>query len=106
MGSWRDGRSGSFEMGARHGAWCLGCCWALMAALFALGVMSLTWMILVAALIALEKTLPWPRAATWGTALVLVVLAVWVAAAPETLPGLTTPAGAAGDGMDSMQVMQ
>ena len=49
-------------MGAGHGAWCLGCCWALMAALFALGVMSLAWMVFVAALIALEKTLPWrPR---------------------------------------------
>ena len=45
-------------MGARHGAWCVGCCWALMAALFALGVMSLAWMAFVAALIALEKTLP------------------------------------------------
>ena len=55
-------------MGAKHGAWCVGCCWALMAALFALGVMSLAWMAFVAALIALEKTLPWRRVATYGTA--------------------------------------
>lgn len=38
---WRDGRAGALKMGALHGAWCAGCCWALMAALFALGVMSL-----------------------------------------------------------------
>ena len=50
-------------MGVRHGAWCLGCCWALMVALFALGAMSLTWMAVLAALIAAEKLLPWRRIA-------------------------------------------
>src|SRR5205814_4571328 len=40
LGSWRDGRSGALRMGAKNGAWCVGCCWALMAALFALGIMS------------------------------------------------------------------
>jgi predicted metal-binding membrane protein len=40
VGSWRDGLAGAVGMGARHGASCVGCCWALMAALFALGVMS------------------------------------------------------------------
>ena len=49
---WRDGRAGALELGVRHGAWCLGCCWALMAALFAVGVMSLGWMALIAAFIA------------------------------------------------------
>jgi predicted metal-binding membrane protein len=91
MGSWRDGLQGAFEMGARHGAWCVGCCWALMASLFALGVMSLAWMAFVAALIALEKTLPWGRAVTWGTAAVLLVLGVALIAAPDAIPGLTTP---------------
>src|SRR5829696_3474662 len=57
--SWRDGLWGAVDMGARHGAWCVGCCWALMASLFAVGVMSLAWMALVAALIAVEKLLPW-----------------------------------------------
>lgn len=56
LGSWRDGVRGGLIMGTRHGAWCVGCCWALMASLFALGVMSLIWMALVTALIALEKT--------------------------------------------------
>ena len=93
LGAWRDGPRGALEMGARHAAWCLGCCWALMAALFALGVMSLAWMALVAALIALEKTLPWRRVATWSTTLVLVVLAVGLLAAPHAIPGLVVPAG-------------
>jgi predicted metal-binding membrane protein len=91
LGAWRDGWRGALRMGARHGAWCLGCCWALMAALFALGVMSVVWMALVAALIALEKTLPWRRAATWSTAAVLVGLALLVLTAPDAVPGLTHP---------------
>jgi predicted metal-binding membrane protein len=98
LGSWRDGVSGAFELGARHGAWCVGCCWALMASLFALGVMSLSWMAFVAALIALEKTLPWKRAATWASAAMLVVLGVLLIAAPGAIPGLTVP-GAGGGAM-------
>ena len=95
IGSWRDGRAGALRMGAGHGAWCLGCCWALMAALFALGVMSLAWMAVVAASIALEKTLPWRRAATWGAAAVLLALAIAVVAVPHDVPGLTIPGGPA-----------
>jgi predicted metal-binding membrane protein len=94
VGSWRGGLAGALNMGARHGAWCVGCCWALMAALFALGVMSLAWMAFVAALIALEKTLPWGRAATYATALVLLVLGVVLIAAPDAIPGLTVPGDA------------
>ena len=66
LGAWRDGRIGSLQMGVRHGAWCVGCCWALMASLFALGVMSIVWMAFVAAIIAAEKTLPWRRVAVYG----------------------------------------
>jgi predicted metal-binding membrane protein len=91
IGSWRDGVFGALRMGARHGGWCVGCCWALMAALFALGVMSIAWMALVAALIAAEKTLPWGRAATWGTAALLFALGVLLVAAPDAIPGLTIP---------------
>jgi predicted metal-binding membrane protein len=93
LGSWRDGNRGALEMGARHAAWCLGCCWALMAGLFALGVMSITWMALIAGLIALEKTLPWRRTATWGTAALLLVLAIAVLAFPHDVPGLVVPGG-------------
>jgi predicted metal-binding membrane protein len=91
LGGWRDGWSGALRMGARNGAWCVGCCWALMASLFALGVMSVTWMAVVAGLIAIEKTIPWPRVATYGTTIVLVVLAVTMLVAPDALPGLTVP---------------
>jgi predicted metal-binding membrane protein len=105
LGKWRDGPRGALEMGARHGAWCLGCCWALMAALFALGVMSLAWTALVAALIAFEKTLPWGRAVTWTTAAVLLALAVALVAVPHSLPGLVVPGAAHGDG-HAMNVMR
>jgi predicted metal-binding membrane protein len=91
LGSWRGGRSGAVKMGARNGAWCVGCCWALMAALFALGVMSSIWMAVVAALIAAEKILPWRRTATLGTAAVLLALGVMVLVAPDALPALTVP---------------
>lgn len=97
--SWRDGRVGALRMGIAHGAWCLGCCWALMAALFALGVMSVGWMILVAALIALEKLAPWQWLATRGVAIVLVVLGIAVATVPSDVPGLTIP-GSADDAMN------
>jgi predicted metal-binding membrane protein len=91
LGSWRDGLSGALRMGAKHGAWCVGCCWALMASLFALGVMSVAWMALVAALIALEKTLPWGRVATYGSAAILLILAVLLVAVPDLAPGPTVP---------------
>lgn len=91
LGSWRDGRRGALRMGAKHGAWCVGCCWALMASLFALGVMSLTWMALVAGLVAVEKTLPWRRVATYGTAAVLLTLGVLLLAAPHVVPALSIP---------------
>jgi predicted metal-binding membrane protein len=91
--SWQDGPAGALSMGARHGAWCLGCCWALMLALFALGAMSLTWMALLAALIAAEKLLPWRRIAIAAVAAVLVALGTGVAVAPADVPGLTLPGG-------------
>ncbi|GAB88684.1 DUF2182 domain-containing protein [Gordonia rhizosphera] len=91
LGHWRAGLSGALRMGAAHGMWCLGCCWALMASLFALGIMSITWMAFVTALITVEKLLPWRRVATYGTAAVLLVLGVLVATAPESVPGLTIP---------------
>jgi predicted metal-binding membrane protein len=91
LGSWRAGRSGALRMGAKNGAWCVGCCWALMASLFALGVMSIVWMAFVAGLIAVEKTLPWRRVATYGTAAILFALGVLLLAAPDAIPALTIP---------------
>jgi predicted metal-binding membrane protein len=94
LGSWRDGRWGAVRMGAKNGAWCVGCCWALMASLFALGVMSVSWMAFVAAIIAVEKTVPWRRrVVTYATAAVLLVLGILLLVAPDALPALTIPSG-------------
>jgi predicted metal-binding membrane protein len=90
LGSWRDGVGGAVRMGLKHGAWCVGCCWALMAALFALGVMSVFWMAVVAGVIAFQKTIPWRRAASFGAAGLLGLLALFVLLAPGALPWLTT----------------
>jgi len=100
---WRPGAAGALRMGIEHGGWCVGCCWALMAALFALGVMSLGWMAFIAALIAVEKLLPWKRLANRGIAVLLLVLGLAVATAPEDVPGLTPPDSAqARHAMNSM----
>ena len=103
---WHHGRSGALQLGVRHGAWCLGCCWALMAALFAVGVMSLGWMALIAAFIAGEKLLPWPAAARRTVAVLLLALGLGVAFAPAAVPGFSEPNdGRSGHG-DSMQIMR
>ena len=73
MTNWRDGTLGAFTMGLRHGAWCLGCCWALMLVLFAVGVMNLVWVFLLAGVVLLEKVSPMGRigARLVGAALML-----------------------------------
>ena len=60
--NWRDGRAGAFHMGVVHGAWCLGCCWALMALLFAGGIMNLVWIAGLAILVLIEKLARWGHA--------------------------------------------
>ncbi len=55
---WRDGPVGAFKMGLSHGAFCVGCCWALMLSGFALGSMSLIWMGGLTAIIAIETLAP------------------------------------------------
>jgi predicted metal-binding membrane protein len=89
---WRPGHLGALRMGVEHGGYCVGCSWALMAALFALGVMSLTWMAVVAALIAAERLLP--RPGRLGVALVLVALGTCVVLVPGQVPALAVPGSA------------
>ena len=84
LGSWRGGWSGALQMGAQNGAWCVGCCWALM---------SIVWMALVAAMIAFEKILPWRRVATYGTVAILFALGVLLLVAPDAIPAITIPGG-------------
>jgi predicted metal-binding membrane protein len=104
MTAWRPGRLGALRLGIEHGAWCVACCWALMAALFGLGVMNVGWMILIAALIAVEKMLPWKAVANRSIAVLLLVLGTSVAFVPGSVPGLTLPDSAeAGDAMKRME---
>jgi predicted metal-binding membrane protein len=98
---WRNGRAGALRLGLAHGAWCAGCCWALMAALFAVGVMSLGWMALIAAFIAGEKLLPWPLAAKRTVAIALLLLGLAVGLSPEDVPGFSVPDGHGVDGAGS-----
>jgi predicted metal-binding membrane protein len=86
-----DSRGSSLRAGIRHGGWCLGCCWALMAALFALGAMSIGWMVLISVLVAAERLLPWRGVASVGAASLLAALAIGLAAAPARVPMLTIP---------------
>jgi predicted metal-binding membrane protein len=88
---WRPGPVGALRMGIDHGRVCVASSWALMATLFALGVMSVGWMVFVAALVATEKLLPWQTVATRGIAVLLAVLGIALAFAPEDVPGLTVP---------------
>lgn len=70
---WRPGRGGALYMGLVHGAYCLGCCWALMLLLFVAGVMHLAWVALIAAFVFIEKLLPAGRITSRvaGVALIL-----------------------------------
>ena len=102
VGAWRGGPFGALRMGAKHGGWCIGCCWALMASLFALGVMSLVWMAAVAGLIAFEKLMPSRRSATYVTAGILLVVGVLLIAAPDAIPALTVPGDGSMSQMDQM----
>jgi predicted metal-binding membrane protein len=58
MSEWREGTKGVFVMGLRHGMFCLGCCWALMALLLVLGVMNLLWIAALAGFVLIEKVAP------------------------------------------------
>jgi predicted metal-binding membrane protein len=90
-GRWHSGRPGGLVMGLEHGGFCVGTSWALMAALFAIGVMNVAWMVVMAVVVALEKLLPWSRVAIAATAVFIVALGLAVAFAPHHVPGLTIP---------------
>jgi predicted metal-binding membrane protein len=89
--NWHDGPAGAVRMGIVHGAWCVGCCWALMASLFALGLMSIPWMIGIAVMIAVEKLLPRKRVANLLVAATLAALGLGIVLSPADVPWLTVP---------------
>ena len=81
----------ALRTGLENGIYCVGCCWGLMAVLFALGAMSLFWMVVVAGVIFAEKVLPHGVRLSRIVAPALVALGIWVAVSPSSVPGLTEP---------------
>jgi predicted metal-binding membrane protein len=88
---WREGNFGAVTMGFRHGLVCVGCCWALMAVMFAVGAMSLTWMALLTLFMFAEKVLPKGQKLAIPIASFLCVTGIWIAVSPGTAPLLKDP---------------
>jgi predicted metal-binding membrane protein len=75
---WRPGRRGALEMGLRHGALCVGCCWVVMSLLFYGGVMNLYWIVGLAVLVLLEKLLPAGDYLGSISGIVLIAWGLWL----------------------------
>jgi predicted metal-binding membrane protein len=82
MRRWRSGGWGAFRMGAEHGAYCVGCCWALMLLLFAGGVMNLTVIAALTAFVAFEKLAPIGVQSTRVSGALLIGVAAWLVFGP------------------------
>jgi predicted metal-binding membrane protein len=85
LNSWRDGYLGAFRMGFHHGAYCLGCCWSLMAVFFVVGTMNLVWMGILTLVIFMEKIIPRGVAMGKGVGLGLIGLGLLLALYPSAL---------------------
>jgi len=77
---WREGAAGALVMGLRHGAFCVGCCWVLMALLFVAGVMNLLWVAAIAAFVLLEKVAPLGRVVSRLAGAILILWGAWLLA--------------------------
>jgi predicted metal-binding membrane protein len=100
LNEWREGRRGAFLMGLKHGSYCTGCCWALMALLFVAGVMNLLWVAAIAGFILLEKMGPAGQrvgqaagALMLAGGIVLLGLTLWGGNQPEMNPGTESEPG-------------
>ena len=109
LNEWREGRWGAFLMGLKHGSYCTGCCWAVMALLFVAGVMNLLWVAAIAGFILLEKVAPAGQrmgqaagALLVAGGVVLLGLALWGGMQPEIHPGTESEPGMEEPRMDSM----
>jgi predicted metal-binding membrane protein len=78
---WREGVSGALLMGFRHGSYCVGCCWALMALLFVVGVMNLFWLVVMAGFVLAEKVIPNGRLVGRLTGALLAGWGLWIGVA-------------------------
>ena len=83
---WREGVSGALQMGFRHGSFCVGCCWALMALLFVAGVMNLLWVAAIAAFVLAEKLVPNGRLLGRITGILLAAWGLWMVVVAATAP--------------------
>jgi predicted metal-binding membrane protein len=98
LNEWREGRRGAFLMGLKHGSYCTGCCWSLMALLFVAGVMNLLWVAAIAGFILIEKVAPAGQRMGQAAGVLMVAggvvllgLALWGGMQPEMYP-VTEPA--------------
>jgi predicted metal-binding membrane protein len=83
---YRRGVHAAWDLGLRHGLFCLGCCWALMLTMFAVGVGNLAWMASLTGVMVVEKTMPWGRRLAPIVGIVLTFWGVLVIAHPWWLP--------------------
>jgi predicted metal-binding membrane protein len=86
---WRGGREGvdAFRLGVHHGIFCLGCCWSLMLLMFAVGVGNLVWMLVLGAVMAVEKNAPWGRKLSAPLGALLLVWGVVLVATETSIAG-------------------
>lgn len=80
MTEWRAGAAGAFTMGLRHGLFCIGCCWMLMALLFVAGVMNFVWIAVITGFVLLEKVTPWGGTIASASGIAMLASAVALAA--------------------------
>jgi predicted metal-binding membrane protein len=80
MNDWREGAAGAFVMGLRYAAWCVGCCWLVMAVLFVAGAMSFAWAAAISAYVLAERLLPLGRALDRTVGAGLCMWGAWLVA--------------------------
>jgi len=78
MTEWHNGKWGALIMGLRHGAFCVGCCWLIMAILFVAGVMNLFWIAIIAAYVLAEKLLSGGHKASLGVGALITIWGIWM----------------------------
>ena len=100
LNEWREGRWGALLMGLKHGSYCTGCCWSLMALLFVAGVMNLVWVAAIAGFILLEKLAPAGQRMGQAAGILMIAggvmllgLTLWGGMQPEMNPGTESEPG-------------
>jgi predicted metal-binding membrane protein len=79
---WHEGAAGALQMGAKHGLFCLGCCWSVMLLLFVAGVMNLLWVAVLAIVVLMEKVLPAGVLVSRIAGVIFILWGVWLLVAP------------------------